>query len=145
MKCYKIFSKFLPEFWSKIRFFFFCTKLCIWKNLRMLDWFARFDLHDFLHFNKSESNYLQKLFSDFSREISRKDISRRKFKDFYFWTKLCVLANSSVLVLNMTMVVKIRAQKWSSKASLVSNLRTFIFALEFAPRQIWGFWFWIWR
>ena len=78
------------------------------------------------------------VFSNFSPKISKSGVFGPKFKDFYFRTKLCSKENSRPLISNMTKDIQNCCPKHSIKAFLVSNLKNFIFASNFAIRKIRG-------
>ena len=87
-------------------------------------------MHFFVPNLKTLTTNMTIVFSNFSLEIRKSDIFGLKFKDF--GTKLCCKVNSRALISNMTMVFQNLCPKHPNKSFLVSNVRIFIFALNFA-------------
>ena len=68
-----------------------------------------------------------------------------KFRDFYFWTKLCNKANSRTLIWNMTIIFSNSSPKIPKLGIFPTKFKEFYFAPNFAIRQIWGRLFQIWQ
>ena len=75
-----------------------------------------------------------------SPKILKSSIFGPKFKDFYFYTKLCNKTNSRTLISNVKMVFQNCCPKDPNKALLVPNLRILIFAGNLPIRQFGGRW-----
>ena len=82
--------------------------------------------------------------SIFNNSILKSSIFGSNFKDFYFFTKLCINTNLRALISIMTMFFQNCCPKHTNKAFFILDLRIFIFPRIFDLRKIQG-WFQIWQ
>ena len=92
-------------------------------------------------FKDVDFKYGYNFFSTSSPKIPKQRISGSKIRHFYFFIKFCNETNSRVLISNMTILFSNYSPKIIEHTFLVPNLRIFIFALNYATRQMQGRWF----
>ena len=106
-----------------------------------------FVFHTIVHLDKFEGadfKYGNIFFSNSSPKIPKLHIFDPKFRHFFF-AKFAIGEIWGADFKYDNNIFQIAAKKYPNKAFLVRNLRTYIFAPNFATRQIPGQWFETWQ